>query len=85
MLFRVVEIPEAAEKFDITREDLAEEMLKGLPKELEGRVEPVATSYGDKWVVKCWPAGTHHLHTSRGWIAKVKRRPRKPTTVQEDW
>ena len=85
MLFRVVQVPEMAEKFDINQEDKAQELLKGLPAELEGRVEPVATSYGKKWVIKVWPKGTHHLHENRGWIKKVKRRARKPVETQEDW
>ena len=84
MLFRVVELPELAEKFEQFREDQAQELLRGLPIELEGRVEPLATSYGPRWVVKVWPKGTHHLHERRGWIKKVTKRPRK-VEVQEDW
>ena len=49
MLFRVVELPELAEKFEQFREDQAQELLRGLPIELEGRVEPLATSYGPRW------------------------------------
>lgn len=83
MLFRIVDDPNAAEKFDVFRKDAAEELQTGLPDTLDSRVEPLSTSYGQKWVIKCWPKGTHHLHTDRGWIKKVVRRPKKPIKTEE--